>query len=541
MLRNYYYLNRAVTELNELLKGAEVTEIFSQDKNLLLLSIPTRDYPYRHLEISTNFSLPYLQLKYDHRKAKKNVVEFTKISLPEKIKKISIADNDRIINIEMSASKLIFSIMGGKTNIYFIKGDEIIDQFKRSKSEDDIIKRIHQHNFISTSILHDIDLKLLKSYDIKRIRTTNSFISKEILHELSTRNKSDDQLVENFHQILSEIYHDKIKVFYSENEDKVRFIPFSFSSFQSSNDEFILKSYNESLQRFIGEHHRYEKLKKTKKEIEKFLLKELERTSNKLNKLHSRISLGDKSEEYYNLANLLSLNRFNLKKGLEFIEVDNLIDGNKIKIKLNPKNTPQESIDYYFTKAKDEKINFAKSLSLYNETERKYSTILQNKQDFDKADNLDKLLSIKDKLKISNRRKPSKKMEYNVKLKEYLIDNKYKVLVGKDSKSNDLLSTKIAKQNDYWFHARGLPGSHVVLRVDNPKEGIPKNILKIAAQITAFHSKSKTAKLAPVSYTFGKYVRKKKGMEPGKVLLMKENVLLVRPEIPASAILVTDD
>ncbi len=92
-----------------------------------------------------------------------------------------------------------------------------------------------------------------------------------------------------------------------------------------------------------------------------------------------------------------------------------------------------------------------------------------------------------------------------------------------------------------FMHARGLPGSHVVLRVDKPKEGIPKNILKNAAQLAAYHSKAKTAKLAPVSYTFGKYVRKKKGMDPGKVLLMKENVLLVRPEIPKNAVLVTDE
>jgi predicted ribosome quality control (RQC) complex YloA/Tae2 family protein len=78
------------------------------------------------------------------------------------------------------------------------------------------------------------------------------------------------------------------------------------------------------------------------------------------------------------------------------------------------------------------------------------------------------------------------------------------------------------------------------LRVDNPKEGVPKNILGAAAAIAAFYSKAKTAKLAPVSYTLRKYVRKKKGMEPGKVLISKEKVLLVKPELPKNCESITD-
>jgi predicted ribosome quality control (RQC) complex YloA/Tae2 family protein len=121
------------------------------------------------------------------------------------------------------------------------------------------------------------------------------------------------------------------------------------------------------------------------------------------------------------------------------------------------------------------------------------------------------------------------------KFKYYIIQDKYIVYVGKDSKSNDLLTMKFAKQNDYWFHARGVSGSHVVLKNETPKEKIPKNILKSAASIAAYHSKAKTSGMAPVSYTQKKYVVKKKGMEPGKVALLKEDVLIVTPELPGDA------
>ncbi len=119
-----------------------------------------------------------------------------------------------------------------------------------------------------------------------------------------------------------------------------------------------------------------------------------------------------------------------------------------------------------------------------------------------------------------------------LKFKHYLLEDKYHVYVGKDSANNDLLTTKFAKQNDFWFHARSVSGSHVLLRVENSKDVIPKHILKKTASLAAFHSKAKTAGVVPVSYTYKKYVIKRKNMPIGQVSLLKENVLLVKPEIP---------
>ncbi len=541
MLRNYYYLNRSVSELNQFLRDSLVTEIFSQDKNVLLLAIPTEEFPYRHLVISTNTSIPYLLIKKEHRKARKNVIEIDSVHLPDVINSISIAENDRLIKIQLDKISIYFSMMGGKTNVYFVSNNKIIDQFKKGKTEENLLNRIAGHIFINKPIYHKIDKNIFVDFDMKKIRAKYSFISKEIKNELYLRNKNFDNLEKDFHQILSEIYNNNIKVFYNHTEDKVRFVPVSFKSFDVINDTEIFSDFNSALLMFISKYYTFDIINKTEKEISKFLNRELEKLSNKLNNLRSRIDKGERSDEFYNLGSLLSINRSVLVKGMESITVKNLSDGKDISIQLNPKHSPQESIDYYFNKARDEKINYEKSLSLFEETEKKYNNLLKIKGRFEKAKTKEELLKIKEELGISNKNKEKKKVNVEAKLKEYLLDDKYTVLIGRDSKSNDILSTKIAKQNDYWFHARGLPGSHVVLRVDNPKEGIPKNILKNAAQLAAYHSKAKTAKLAPVSYTFGKYVRKKKGMDPGKVLLMKENVLLVKPEIPKNAVLVTDE
>jgi predicted ribosome quality control (RQC) complex YloA/Tae2 family protein len=153
----------------------------------------------------------------------------------------------------------------------------------------------------------------------------------------------------------------------------------------------------------------------------------------------------------------------------------------------------------------------------------------------------EKLITIMKDLKLKPEENNTINDDIKNKFKRYLIDGKYQVYVGRDSQNNDLLTLKFAKQNDYWFHARSVSGSHVVLKNDNTKDNMPKNVLKKAASLAAYHSKAKTAGISPVSYTLKKYVVKKKGMEPGKVALLKEDVLLVRPEIPEGCEYITED
>ena len=539
MLRNYYYLNRTVVELNRILSGSEVTEIYSQEKNSLLISIPTDENPYRHLFISTNPSLPYLMIKNDHRKAKKNIVQLNVFNETEEIEKVDISRNDRLIKFSLKNLEIYFSIMGGRTNIYFVRNSEIIEELRKSKGDSNIIERVEASEFTSENIYNEVDGKLFEGFDARIIKKEYSFIPKEIIFEMKLRYAEGDSYIALFHQLLKELYSKKIKVFENQIEEKIRFVPSNYKTFPSI-DEATFDDCNAAISKFLQKHYRFDKINKLKKEISKQLFKELERTANRLNNLKGRIEKGERSNEYYNYGNLLLSNRYLLNKGMNVIKVIDYVTNAEVQIKLNPKNTPQQSIDFYFEKAKDEKINFKISEQLFEGTEKKFNRLKEIESEFEDATSVDDYSEIKAKLKISDKKKEKKKVTDGAKLRELLIDGKYKVLVGRDSKSNDMLSIKIAKQNDYWFHARGLPGSHVVLRVEDTKVGVPKNIIKNAAQIAAFYSKAKTAGTAPVSYTLAKFVRKKKGMEPGKVTIEKEKVLLVRPGIPSNTEMVSE-
>lgn len=105
------------------------------------------------------------------------------------------------------------------------------------------------------------------------------------------------------------------------------------------------------------------------------------------------------------------------------------------------------------------------------------------------------------------------------------------VWAGRTARDNDYLSVKVTRGNDWWFHVKGMPGSHVLLLV---RDGIepPKSIVEGAAAVAAWHSKQRNGGRVAVSATRGKNVSKPRGAKPGTVEICKEVVLKVQPKIP---------
>jgi hypothetical protein len=132
----------------------------------------------------------------------------------------------------------------------------------------------------------------------------------------------------------------------------------------------------------------------------------------------------------------------------------------------------------------------------------------------------------KEQYRQQNTQQPVKKF------REFTLPEGYVLLVGKTAADNDELTVRVAKPHDYWFHARGVAGSHVVLRSPQKDKKPPKYIVEQAAAIAAYYSKARNASLTPVAYTQRKYVRKPKGAAVGAVLMEREDVIMVRPRLP---------
>lgn len=111
---------------------------------------------------------------------------------------------------------------------------------------------------------------------------------------------------------------------------------------------------------------------------------------------------------------------------------------------------------------------------------------------------------------------------------EYALPDGWTAYAGKTDAANDYVSIKLARPMDRWFHVRGMPGGHVILRVPSDREP-DRATLERAAGLAAWHSKARTGGVVPVSMTEGRHVSKPRGAKPGTVEIRKESVLKVRP------------
>lgn len=117
---------------------------------------------------------------------------------------------------------------------------------------------------------------------------------------------------------------------------------------------------------------------------------------------------------------------------------------------------------------------------------------------------------------------------------EYALPGGWTVLAGRTDADNERLSLEVARADDWWFHLRGAPGSHVILRA---RQGLEpdRDTLRAAAAIAAWHSKARHGGIQPVSCTRGRCVGKPRGAPTGTVEIRRETVLKVRPGLPPGA------
>jgi len=127
-------------------------------------------------------------------------------------------------------------------------------------------------------------------------------------------------------------------------------------------------------------------------------------------------------------------------------------------------------------------------------------------------------------------RRESEPRERVPRLLEYALPGGWKVLVGRTDADNDRLSLKVARPDDWWFHVRGVPGSHVVLQCPSGEEPGRETLKRVAA-IAAYHSKAREGGVVAVCCTRARNVTKPRSAKAGTVQIRKEIVLKVRPAI----------
>ncbi|NPV10334.1 MAG: DUF814 domain-containing protein [Ignavibacteria bacterium] len=524
MFDNYFFLRRIAKELENSLKGFEFFRSVSQSKNELVTGFFSENEE-QFLVFTFQKLPPFIYLRNNFQFAKKNFVDFFKPLQDKILKEVTIDEFERNIRFDFENLNLIFLFRGHHSNTVLVDANSnlILDSFKRReelinlkfedvypRSELDISYFKSEESFNSLFVESNSDNK-------KYLRILGNVLVEELKFR---KNQSDKSYFQIFNELLSEIYNSPLLIY----EDGTC----SFCELKSKGQSFR-KSENifTELSRSYFSIQKDENLNSIKEKLLKKLKADYEHYFKKLQELKIPENFIDHSEEFRQKGNLLLSYAGEIKKGSKLFQVE--FEGKRYTIKLDPTLSVFENAEQYFQKAREEKSRLEALQKLINKTEKELTRIK------DQIDEIENSTDIKELKKFMDEQKnQSAKDSIEKHFRHFKLENKYDVYAGKDSKSNDLLTTQFARSDDLWFHARGASGSHVIIRRQNKNEEIPKNIIQQAASIAAYYSKAKHSKLVPVAYTEKKYVIKRKGMPPGTVQLQREKVIMVKPKLPVS-------
>ncbi|MBV6445540.1 MAG: hypothetical protein IFNCLDLE_01817 [Ignavibacteriaceae bacterium] len=573
MYNSWLFLTRFLREITPEIKGKFLISVHTQQRNLFHLTFGREANSEENiiLEFSSAANAPYLIKKKYFKPANKNLIRFFKDELPQRLPDIKIAFGERVILLLLENASIFIVFRGNDSNIFFA-GADFIEKESVRKTEVTLAHILSADlDFIdpNASFEKRIAEKITGSKNLKK---ELPFLGKEVLERIISSTPhaiiSDEQKGQEFQtntgrnnqltalgaeqngqefqtntaeKVYEEIIHsvlfNSIFLVKAAGGFPVLLLPESFVKDEERIEQF--NSLLTGLERLVATVGKETADLQLRKKLTASVKKELTHYRQKAENLEQVLQSGEKSEFYDKVANLLMINRDKIQKGAEKVALMDIFnDEEEMIINLKGDISLNENIERYFRKARGEKLRFENAASSLNATKQKISELETQLKSLEKMER-DELKELGKATLPASQGEKKGSVQYS-RVRRFTIDEKWEVLVGKDSESNDTLTLKIAKQSDYWFHARGSSGSHTVLRFSG-KEKPPKEILKKTAQIAAFYSKAKNSKLVPVAYTQKKYVVKRKGMPPGKVALLREDVVMVPPVIPDGCRLDTDN
>lgn len=528
MFDNYFFLCRLTKELDIALRGYSLIDAFSQNRKEIVFEF--RKYSNsKFLVFSFDTLPPLIDLRENFGKARKNVIQFFEDVYNTSLSKASIDSYERNIRLIFNNFQIVILFRGNQSNCVLISDLGSIKSSFKKKSE------LVNKNFNSIVPLSQIDETIFTNKS-KFDECLVSYVrgEKNIYHQI-LGNQIIEEIIARYSKNRGITYFDSFQNIIEEmmNENVLEYDDGTFSVGKFINKGKVIQEHSlffEPVRRLYYSKGSFNKSEKLKEKLIKTVSQQLEKLDKKLIQLRSKRNLMDQSTLYRIKGNLILQYMGYLQKGAKKVILKDE-EGESISISLDPSKSIQENAKIYFSKAKEEKnrLDSVRNLSKLSENE-----LLKNKNIYNKIISTDdyELLKQMEKELLTNKQEVKSSEQIESKFRQFVVAGDYDVYVGKDSKSNDLLTTKFAKPHDLWFHIRGASGSHTILRKKEKKKDFPKEAILEAASIAAFYSKAKHSKFVPVAYTEKKYVTKRKNLPSGTVFLQREKVVMVKPKLP---------
>lgn len=560
-----------VHELNGTILDGRINKIAQPEADELLLTIKM-PRGQKRLYISASASLPLIYLTDENKPSPMTAPNFcmllrkhinngriTKIYQP-KLERIICFEIEHLDELgDLCKKRLIVEIMGKHSNIIFCNDKGmIIDSIKHVSSQMSSVREVLPgRDYFIPDTMEKLDpltvsedafissLQEKPAHLSKALYTTFTGVSPVVAEEIcylsgiesgiTPKDLSEDIMHHLFNQFS--LYFENVKqgqfapaIYYNGAEPK------EFAALPLSHFNLYIKkdfsSVSELLETYYAEKNNLTRIRQKSVDLRRVVQTALERNRKKYDLQFKQLRDTENREKYKVYGELIHTYGYELEEGAKKLDALNYYTNEMITIPLDPQKTAMENAKKYFDKYNKQKRTFEALSELIQETKDEITYLESVSNSLDIALSEDDLIQIKEELTQAGfiRRKYTKKKEKIIsKPFHYLSSDGYHMYVGKNNLQNEELTFHFAVGNDWWFHAKGVPGSHVIVKTNG--EELPNRTFEEAGRLAAYYSKNRGAEKVEIDYVEKKHVKKPNGSKPGFVVYYTNYSLMIDSDI----------
>ena len=564
-----------VKELNTSLKGGRINKIAQPESDELLLTARGQDGQKRLL-LSASPSLPLLYFTSKNRISPLTAPNFCML-LRKHIGSARITDitqpgMERVVQFHLEHLNelgdvchkiLIMELMGKHSNLIFCddKG-MILDSIKHVSSNMSSVREVlpgreyfipkTQDKLDPLTITEEEFISVICQKPLpaaKAIYSSLTGISPVMAQEVCFRASIDgnDSMQSLNEAARTHLYHTFARIMEQVKEggftpniifrgdEPVEYGVLDFQQYGPEYHSVSFDSVSQMLETYYASRDLITRIRQKSADLRRIVQTALERNRKKLMLQQKQMKDTEKKDKYKVYGELINTYGYGLEEGVKSFKALNYYTNEEITIPLDPQLTPQENSKKYFDryqklkrtqealeeqiKETTEEIQHLESISNALDIAREESDLSQIKEELTEFGYVKKHYTSKKGAKMQTKSKPF----------HYISSDGYDIYVGKNNYQNDELTFKFASGNDWWFHAKKMPGSHVVVKT---KDGtLPDRTFEEAGSLAAYYSQGRTAPKVEIDYLQKKNVKKPAGAKPGFVVYYTNYSLMAVPEI----------
>lgn len=459
------------------------------------------------------------------------------------ITEISQHGTDRLIILKIKAKneigddierELHVEMMGRHSNVILVDSERmmILDSLKHLPPSVNSFRTIlpgqpyifppsqdKEDPFTNSDALINLDEKEL----VQQYAGFSPLTARELHHRLTTAGDKESaakKFLEDFSQ------EDPVG-YYVEQDSKSFFSATPLEHLEAQGLSF--PNLGELLDRMYYAKAERDRVKQQAGDLERWLQNEISKLKLKLKKLKKEQDQAEKRDLLQLNGELIMANLHRIQKGMKEIEVDNYYNEEKVLIPLDPRKTPIENSQKFYSRYQKAKTALVKTQEQIEKTEDDiayFETLMSQVQQAGISDIEEIREELAEQGYMKAQKSKKKKKPTKPSVEPYVSSTGIPISVGKNNKQNDYVTFKVASKSDTWLHTKDIPGSHVIIHDAAPDE---ETILE-AATIAAYFSKARESSSVPVDYTEVRQVKKPSGAKPGFVIYFEQKTVFVTPD-----------